>query len=220
MTRFIRGSTLPRLACVVLSSLGLAGGLHAQGARGLEIGGGLALTTNPVEALSGEICPADRTWAAEGRVAWRFSRAVALEGGTALHWENADQCVNGLVPPVPQQGPFERTLRDFPDGYPFTTSDIRLAFEPSTPTGNTWLRVFGGWGHMWGKDIGYWLTGGGVVFGRGIRFVLDAEWRWFDVPFESTTENFLDGILISSEEGSGKEPHNTFAVKLGFRLRM
>ena len=59
-----------------------------------------------------------------------------------------------------------------------------------------------------------------MVFGRGIRFILDAEWRWFDVPFTSTTENYQDGVLITSEEGAGKEPHNTFAVKLGFRLGM
>jgi hypothetical protein len=177
------------------------------------------MTTNPVEALSDETCPAGTTWASEGRLAWRFSRAVALEGSTALHWESADDCTD-VGPPLPL-GPFERTVRDYPDGYPFTTSDVRLAFEPSSPSGTTWFRAFGGWGYMWGKEIGYWLAGGGVVFGRRIRFVLDAEWRWFDVPFDSVTQNFLDAVLISEEVvDTGEESHNTFTVKLGFRLRI
>jgi hypothetical protein len=214
----IGSSTASGLACVAFAGLGLADGLHAQGTGGLEFGVGLAMTTNPVEVLSGEICPADRTWASEGRIAWRFSRAVAIEGTTALHWEKAGDCVNGLVPPVPQVGPHERTLIDYPDGYPFTTSDVRIAFEPSSPSGSTWFRLFGGRGQMWGKGIGYWLTGAGAVFGGRMRFVLDAEWRWFDVPFDSTTESFQDGVLISQELGSGEESHSTFAVKLGVRF--
>ena len=213
--RLIRSSVFALAAAPLLT-----GTLQAQGASGLEVGAGVAMTTNPVETLSDAICPAGRTWATEGRLAWRFSRAVSVEGNTALHWESAgEDCENGLVPPVPQEGPFERTLRDYPDGYPFTTSDVRLAFEPSSPSGSTWFRAFGGRGYMWGKEIGYWLAGGGVVFGSRIRLVLDAEWKWFDVPFDSTTQSFLDGVLISEVEGTGEESHNTFAVKLGFRLR-
>lgn len=199
----------------------LTGPLHAQGASGLEVGAGVAMIRNPVEVLSDATCPAGRTWAAEGRLGWRFSRVVSLEGSTALNFERAGEgCENGLVPPVPQEGPFERTLRDYPDGYPFTTSDVRLAFEPSSPTGSTWFRAFGGRGFMWGKGIGYWLAGGGVVFGGRMKFVLDAEWKWFDVPFDSTTQSFLDGVLISEEVGTGEESHNTFTIKLGFRLRL
>lgn len=199
----------------------LAGVAHAQGRGGFEVGAGVAMTTNPVETLSDALCPAGNTWATEGRLAWRFSRAVALEGSTAVHWEFAEDCVTILPPPDPlPPGPFERTLRDYPDGYPFTTSDVRLAFEPSSPSGTTWFRAFGGWGYMWGKEMPYWLAGGGVVFGSRIRFVLDAEWKWFDVPFDTTTQTFLDGVLISEEEGTGEESHSTFSVKLGFRLRM
>lgn len=210
-----------RLVILSLSSLGMAAPLHAQGAsRGLELGAGVALTTDPAKVLSDTTCPADRTWATEGRIAWRFSRAVAVEGGTAIHWENAKGCTETGPPPVPPAGPHERTLREYSGGYPFTTSDIRLALEPSSPTGSTWFRLFGGRGFMWGKDIGYWLTGGGVVFGRGLKFLLDAEWKWFDVPFESITQTFLDGNLISEEQGAGEESHTTFAVKLGIRLSL
>jgi hypothetical protein len=203
------------LAAVML----LTGSVRAQGVRGLEVGAGVAMTTNPVETLSGASCPAGKTWATEGRLAWRFSRVVALEGSTALHWESGEDCVE-RDPPLPL-GPFERDVRDYPGGYPFTTSDVRLAFEPSSPSGTTWFRAFGGWGYMWGKKIPYWLAGGGVVFGGRIRFVLDAEWKWFDVPFDSITQSFLDAALISEEiTDTGEDPHTTFAVKLGFRLML
>ncbi len=194
----------------------MAGSARAQAARGFEVGAGVAMTTNPVEALSDEVCAAGKTWATEGRLAWRFSRVVALEGSTAVHWEvTGGECRADEVL-VPQEGPFERTLRDYPDGYPFTTSDVRLAFEPSSPSGTTWFRAFGGWGYMWGKEIPYWLAGGGVVFGSRIKFVLDAEWKWFDVPFDSITQSFLDGALISEEiTGAGEESRRAHSPTSG-----
>lgn len=188
-------------------------------AQGIEVGLGFARTQNPVPALSDAMCPAEKTWAAEGRGALRFSAAVALEGTLGYHFENAGDCVNE-VPPVPPTGPFEQVFDRNPDaGYPFLSTDARLAFEPSSPSGHIWLRAFGGYGRMWAKDIGYWLAGAGLVFGGRLEALLDFEWNWYDVGFETTTRRFEDGVLQEEIVTHGESSHSTFRIKAGLRWR-
>ena len=153
-------------------------------------------------------------------MALRFSRAVRLEGNVGYQWESGVTCADPLGPP-PATGPFEDTRRTRPDaGYPFFSSDLRLAFEPSSPSGSIWLRAFGGYGRMWSKDIGYWLAGGGLVYGGGLETVVDFEWNWFDVPFEDTTRVFQNGILVSESMSRGTTLHSEFRIKAGFRFRL
>jgi len=185
--------------------------------QSLEVGVGLARTQNPVASLSDEMCPAEKTWAGEGRAAVRFSQVIALEGTVAYHWENAGECVED---PVPATGPFERTsMRATEAGYPFLSTDARLAFEPSNPSGYIWFRAFGGYGRMWSKEVGYWLAGSGVVFGGQLEALLDFEWNWFDLPTETVTQSYLDGVLIDEQTEVSDMSHSTFRIKAGLRLR-
>lgn len=197
-------------------SLGIGVPIGAEG-QSLEVGVGLARTQSPVAALSNAMCPADKTWAGEGRAGVRFSRVVALEGTLSYHWENAgEDCTD----PVPATGPFERTtMRATEAGYPFLSTDARLAFEPSNPTGYIWFRAFGGYGRMWSKDVGYWLAGAGVVFGGQLEALLDFEWNWFDLPTETVTESYLDGALIDEQSEVSDMGHSTFRIKAGLRFR-
>lgn len=214
-----RRSRLAFTAPVVLGAVLLAAPRAATG-QAPEFGVGVARTQNPVETLSDELCPAEKTWAAEGRAGLRFSRAIALEGTVGYQWENADECANGLVPPIPDTGPHERTTTDHPAaGYPFVSTDMRLAFEPSNPSGHIWFRAFGGYGRMWSKDVGYWLAGAGVVFGGQLEALLDFEWNWFDLPFVATTESYVDGVLVDERVETGDTGHSTFRIKAGLRFR-
>ena len=191
------------------------GGVTGQRA---ELGLGISRIQNPPDALFDTSCPPSRSWSGDGRVSYRFSRAVALEGTVGYNWETGDQCV--IEPEVvPPTGPFERATRVTPTGFPFVTTDVRMGFEPSNPSGSIWLKAFGGYGRMWSKDIGYWLAGGGLVFGGRIESVLEFEWNWFDIPFDETTEQFLDGILVGTSEGSGETSHTTFRIRAGVRWR-
>ncbi|MFV1986471.1 MAG: hypothetical protein ACC682_04280 [Gemmatimonadota bacterium] len=187
-------------------------------AQGLELGGGLTRMTNPPPALfePGNDCPPSQSWAGEGRIAFRFSRVVSIEGTGGYNWASSDFCV---LPPaaIPPSGPHSVSARTTPGGFPFFTSDARLAFEPSSPSGPMWLRVFGGYGVMWGKDTRYWLAGGGLVLGQEIQTVIEAEWNWFDLPYDQTTLNYQDGALVSTEKTSGSTSHNTFRLRAGFR---
>ncbi len=212
-----RGRAVRSLAlCAVLG----AGTPTVASAQALEVGAGIARTQNPVKALSDAMCPAAKTWAGEGRVAYRFSRAAAIEGTVGYHWEKAGDECEDPVPPVPVSGPFERTLTESPAaGYPFVTTDARLAFEPSTPSGPIWLRAFGGYGRMWSKDIGYWLAGAGLVFGGELEAMLDFEWNWYDVPIETTAESYQDGVLVDAQTEASDMGHSTFRIKAGIRFR-
>lgn len=202
------------IAVTCLLALGAPAGAAGQT---LEAGVGIARTQNPVSALSDAMCPAERTWAGEGRAGVRFSRIVALEGTVAYHWESAGE---DCAEPVPGSGPFERTtMRAVEAGYPFLSTDARLAFEPSNPSGRIWFRAFGGYGRMWSKDVGYWLAGAGVVFGGQLEALLDFEWNWFDLPTETIVESYLDGALIDEQTEVSDMSHSTFRIKAGLRFR-
>ena len=186
----------------------------------LEVGIGVARNGSPPAVLSDDGCGADVGWAAEGRVGLRFSRAVRLEGNLGYHFEGGVSCADPVAP-APATGPFEDTQLMVPDaGYPFFSTDARLAFEPSSPAGRIWLRAFGGYGRMWSKDIGYWLAGGGLVYGGRLETVVDFEWNWFDVPFEETARVFQDGVLVSESMRRGSTSHSEFRIKAGLRLRL
>jgi len=185
-----------------------------------ELGIGIARNGSPPAVLSADGCAADVGWAAEGRASLRFSKAVRLEGNLGYHFESGVACTDPLGPP-PAAGPFEDTQRTVPDaGYPFFSTDARLAFEPSSPAGSMWVRAFGGYGRMWSKNIGYWLAGGGLVYGGQIETVIDFEWNWFSVPFEETARVFQDGILVSESMSRGSTSHSEFRIKAGFRFRL
>ncbi len=193
----------------------------ALGQSGLEVGAAVATIGDPPRALAGAGCSTSRAWAVEGRVGWRFSSVVSIEGTGTYHVDTGNRCVEPVEAPAPPTGPFERKTTVFPNsGYPFVSTDARLTFEPSAPAGRTWLRAFAGWGHMWSQDLDYWLAGFGVVFGGRTQIVADLEWKWFDVPFETTTESYLDGQLVSSEVTTGGRGQSPLALKLGFRLKL
>ena len=204
----------------VLGLLGLLGAPRAAIAQGWELGGGFAQVTNPPADLfdPGNDCPPSKNWAGEGRIALRFSRAVSLEGTGGYHWASNDYCV--LAPePIPDTGPYSTTSRYTPGGFPFVTTDARLAFEPSSPNGSMWLRAFGGWGVMWSKEANYWLAGGGLVISGRVTTIFEVEWNWFSIPYEETTDHYVDGVLVSSETASGNTSHGTFRLRAGFRWR-
>ncbi len=206
-------------ALVAAALTGMTSFPDALLAQGLEVGGGFArLTNTPPELFTpGNDCPPSQSWAGEGRIAYRFSRVVSIEGTGGYNWASSDFCV--LAPaPIPPSGPHSVSARDNPGGFPFFSSDARLAFEPSSPSGSMWLRAFGGYGVMWGKETQYWLAGGGLVMGQQLRTVIEIEWNWFDLPFTETTVNYQDGQLISTDRTSGSTSHTTFRLRAVFRL--
>jgi hypothetical protein len=186
--------------------------------QALELGGGFAQVRNPPPELFESICPASRSWAGDGRIGLRFSRAFSLEGQVTHNFETGDQCVAEPEVP-PDTGPFERVTRETGAGFPYWTTDARLNFEPSSPSGNIWLKAFAGYGRIWDFDTGYWLVGGGIVFAAAIESVIEFEWNWIDVPFTETTEEFLNGALVSEETLTGHTSHSTLRIRAGFRLR-
>lgn len=194
--------------------------MFPAGAAGqtLEIGGGFAQIRNPPPELFESTCPPSRSWAGDARLGLRFSRAFSIEGQMTYDFETGDQCDAEPEPP-PATGPFERVTREAGGGFPYWTTDARLSFEPSSPSGNIWLKAFAGYGRIWDFDTGYWLAGAGVVFAATIESVIEFEWNWIDVPFTETTEDFLDGTLVSGESITGQTSHSTFRIRAGFRLR-
>ncbi|MDH3735049.1 MAG: hypothetical protein OEU54_16085 [Gemmatimonadota bacterium] len=199
---------------VALAVLALATPLTAQPVVGI----GLTRISNAPQALFDvDDCPGANAWSGEGVLGLRFSRIVSVETTTAYNWSNTNTCIVG-PPTVPPTGEFSFSTFETPGGYPFVSSDARLVFESPDPRSSFWLRAFGGYGVMWPKSIGYWLAGGGLVFGGQLQTIIEAEWNWFSVPFDQTTLSFVDGALVSTDVTSGSRSHSMFRLRAGFRL--
>lgn len=189
---------------------------RAEAQTGVELGLGVARNGDPAAALSDDGCAADESWAPEVRAGLRLSRAVRLEGVLAYHFEADVSCAIGK-PPIPPQDGEIRSVSSPEAGYPYATSDLRLAVEPARPAGAAWLRAFGGYGRMWGKGTGYWLAGGGLVFGGRVATLLELEWNWFELPADELIVTFAGGEPVSERMERRATSHADFKLRFGFR---
>ena len=155
------------------------------------------------------------------RAAVSILSLLAIEGSGTIHMQKGDICVNGLIPPPPNTGPFtQRFTQDVEGvrGYPFASTEARLIIDPLTSS-FVGVHGIGGFGWIWEKDIPFALAGLGVRVGRGIwRGVLNVELWWLDVPFRSIEQNFFDGELVSEIEIEESSSENPVSLRVGIEF--
>lgn len=205
--------------CFLMVCLPAAGGAAVAGQ---DSGGGLYVGTHggamfdAAPAFSESICPSETTATFGLHVGHEFLRFLGVEGGTSLHTEDPDFCVNGLHPPPPENGTRTlRMLRENVTGYPFGTPEGRVFARSPEIGGVASARL--GMGGAWipAKDIGALLAALGVrlSFGR-LRAGLDLERWWFDVPFTDLEQTFVDGELVSEREMPGEFSENPVLLRV------
>lgn len=189
----------------------------------LTIGVSGGWTRDAADAFAEDaICPDTdaRSWAA--RIGYRLAGALIAQAVVARHTGHDEvDCVNGLIPPVPDQGPHSRTFEFFDAkyrAYPFVSTEARLALE--LPVGRSMrARAFGGMGAIWSKDIPYRLLGAEVRFGGGsMVFFGETERWWHNVPRREVEQNFLDGVLVSQNEDIVDAGYRSTLIRLGLEL--
>jgi hypothetical protein len=178
-------------ACNVVAPVTVA----AQPSRG-----GAAFTVGRTWNLSkgfasDHICPTTSASSVSGRITVALTRIIQLELLGEAFTGQEIQCVNGLVPPVPPNGPYTYA-RDFYDedvsGAP-TTISFRVggsfpnaALRPYV--GFAWLPVNG----ITMPQAGVTVLGGGRLF----RLLFEVEGWWYSVPKQHLEEEYFDGRLI------------------------
>lgn len=205
----------PGLALVLGIAAPLTGQTHSHGAyAGVHAGLGF----DAPRSFSEGVCP-DRSPLLVGlHLGYEAPSLFGVEGGVSLHTEDPELCVNGLIPPPPQDG--TRTLRVLGDGvrgYPFATPEARAVFRSPAVGGLVSLRLAFGGAWMPSKDIGALLAGAGArVTWGGLRLTLDLERWWFDVPFADVEETYMGGELVSERRLPGGFPQNPILLRAGF----
>jgi hypothetical protein len=148
--------------------------------------------------------------------------AIALEHSG--HDARGAICPEAPQPPVRDVGPDQRSRDIFPSaipGYPYGATTARLELEPA-PAGFI-LRplVTAGVGRMWSKHVTFVSYGAGIV-GEVSRLRIFGRWtrNAFSFPYETITEHYFDGKLVSTERTSSNsaERHNAFEVGADVRL--
>jgi hypothetical protein len=216
----MKGRRAPQLA--LLLSLAGAARLAAQSPPPprFEAVVDAGVTTNAADGFSeNQICATGTAGSLGARAHARLGRWIAFEASGQLFAALAtQQCVDGLLPPPPPTGPF--TLRyGFYDsriiGYPFASTDLRVLLVPLHGAGSE-LRAWGGVSRLWAKRITVPHAGVTAVLGHHrVRTLLELDTWWYRVPRHQVTENYQDGVLISSQDRVIRVHARTFVFRAG-----
>lgn len=161
-------------------------------------------------------CIDETTYFVGGTLGYDFSSYIGLEGSWSLHAENAEGCVNGLVPPDVTGTLTSREFAEGIEGYPHTTARARLVVRSPRVLGLVAGRLYGGGGWIIPKDIGLRLAGFGIRVGSDRMTVhLDAESWWFELPFTDVERTYRDGELISTTRTSGETREDPLLIRAG-----
>ena len=150
----------------------------------------------------------------------RLHRHVAVQTTFVYHDDFDVDCDES--PPVPASGSYTVHALEAGPGiqkYPYYTSEIDVIAEPLPAQWVVSLRVLAGYGWIWTKDIPMWLAGAGFAAGdERVRFVLDIRKHWFEVPCESVTYHYEDGVLVDRHAVSQDKNERPFAIMAGLEL--
>jgi hypothetical protein len=127
----------------------------------LNIGAHFGAMFDAAGAFSGNgLCPEERTVFVGSHVGYEFLGFIEAEGGVSIHQENRpDRCINGMIPPPPENGSLRiRSLREGVRGFPYTTAEGRLSLRTPRVKDIGSARLRAGGGRILPKDIGFLLV--------------------------------------------------------------
>ena len=193
----------------------------ADGAVGLGVG--IAVVNDPPTWFTNAICPDEHPTRYQIAGGVQLRGPIFLRAAASRYSDNPDLCINGLVPPVPETGPYtargSQTEADI-TGYPFWTLDVQLGVQ--TYLGDALLGR-AGLGTVWipSKNI----VGFAGTIGTGLRIprtplvaTLTFEQQWLTVPYTDITVEYLDGQIEDVQVTARSDDVSPSVWTLGLEL--
>lgn len=192
-----------RLGCT-LTLLAISGGAAAaqDGAGGgtYSLGVAASILNDPPAWFSNAICPDGHPTRFQIGVGTRLRGPVMLRAAASRYSHDPDLCINGLIPPIPETGPYTaRGSQAGPDitGYPFWTVEAHVGVQAflneallgRITIGSIWIPSKNLAGHVGSIGTGLRIPRTPLVVS------LTFEKQWLTIPFVDTVVEYFDGQI-------------------------
>jgi hypothetical protein len=176
------------------------------------------------EQFTTAICPDPHPSSVDARLRIRLTRYLFAAGTLARYSSSPEPCVNGLVPPVPPQGPFVRPIRSYPAGmdeYPFGAYGVRLggALSPEGLRASAGMSAGISWipsKELVGPVLGFQTAIGLPRVPLSLTALVD--WHRFRIPVLLGERQYFDGVLVESTARLESETTSFTVLRLGLEF--
>jgi hypothetical protein len=180
--------------------------------------------SSPPDQFSTAICPDPRPSAVDLRVRLRLTPHLFAMGTATRYSDSPGLCVNGLVPPIPSEGPFVRNTRGYPPGtneYPYRSYSLRLGGAVSPEELDTALGVSGGVSWIPSKELMGPVVGGYGAVGIPrvpASLIVSMDWKRYRIPVVFRTWEYFDGELVGASSRLESETTSFRVWRLGVEV--
>jgi hypothetical protein len=158
------------------------------------------------------------------RLRVRLTPYLFASGTAARFSSDPEPCVNGLVPPIPPEGPFVRPFRSYTSGmdeYPFRAYSVRLgsALSPDGLDASAGVTVGVSWipsKELIGPVLGLQTAIGLPRVPLSLTALVD--WHRFRIPVLVGERQYLDGDLVESTANLESETAGFTFLRLGLEF--
>lgn len=187
------------LVLLLLGTVPIAAQAGTDG-REYSLGIGASIVNDPPVWFTNAICPDEHPTRYTISAGARLRGPLTLRAVGSRYSHNPELCINGLIPPIPETGPYTARgsgAAENVTGYPFWTLEAHLGVESylndallgRVTVGSLWIPT---------KDIS------GIVgsIGTGLRIpgtplvaTLAFEQQWLTIPYVDSVVEYLDGAI-------------------------
>jgi len=189
----------------------------------LSAGVSFGYVWKPSRMFSNAICPDKHP------SAYRLQGALSLTGlffmsvGVSQHTENPAICLNGLVHPVPDEGPYtarSSVVDPAISGYPFTAMDFQVGVHAESNSGD----IRAGFGPVWFLAKHLMGTKAAVEVAVRIRdlpvaVLIGFDQTWLSIPYVETVFHYQDGQLGEWQLTPKRSREQVRVLRLGLEVR-
>ncbi|MCK5653269.1 MAG: hypothetical protein KAJ42_17910 [Gemmatimonadetes bacterium] len=189
----------------------------------LSAGVSFGYVWSPSRMFSNAICPDDHPSAYRFQGALSLTELFFVSVGVSHNTENPALCYNGLVHPIPDEGPYTARFRVVDPaipGYPFATMDFQVGVHAESQSGD----VRAGVGPVWflAKDLmGTKAAVEVAVRIRDLPFavLIGFDQTWLSIPYVEGVFQYQDGQLVESQLTPRHSREQVRVLRLGVEVR-
>ena len=191
--------------------------------RDLSLGVSYGYVSNPPGFFTNAICPDEHpsTFLVHG--ALRLTGLFFVSLGVSHNTESPGSCVNGLVHPIPEEGPFTARSR-FAErgltGYPFTAAEFQVGVHAKSPFGVVRVGVGPVWflnKHLIGTKAAAALAV--PIADLPVALLIGFDQTWLNIPYVDTVFHYQDGQLVDGQVTASHSREQVRVLRAGMEIR-
>lgn len=191
--------------------------------RDLSAGVSFGYVNNPPALFTNAICADEHPSSFRLHGALRLTGLFFMSLGLSHNTENPGSCVNGLIHPVPDEGPYtdrSRVVEPGISGYPFTAMDFQVGIHAESTSGVVRAGIGPVWFHE--KHIMGTKAGAAVavqIADLPVAVFIGFDQTWFSIPYVDTVFHYQDGQLVDWQFTPSHSREQVRVIRVGLERR-